>query len=78
MRKEVKKVNNKKEISTIKNNKEKCPRCGSTKPELGALSRRSDVYICSECGREEALIDVGYMDMTLTEKKFLVKLGLTD
>ncbi len=38
-----------------------CPRCGhermDKKPVRNALSRRADVYICNECGREEAILD---------------------
>lgn len=38
-----------------------CPRCGlrtlSSKLELNALSRRADVYICSPCGTDEAILD---------------------
>jgi len=38
-----------------------CPRCGLNvlreKLVQNALSRYTDVYICSDCGREEALID---------------------
>ena len=37
-----------------------CPRCGSLlKERLGtnALSRRADVYVCDECGIEEAIAD---------------------
>lgn len=39
-----------------------CPRCGRAlmrrKPELNALSRYADVYICNECGTEEAMLDI--------------------
>lgn len=39
-----------------------CPRCGHYRmdknPVRNALSRRANVYICSECGREEALLDM--------------------
>ncbi len=39
-----------------------CPRCGRQmthkRATQNALSRRADVYICSECGREEALLDL--------------------
>ena len=38
-----------------------CPRCGhermNPKAERNALSRRVNVYICSQCGMEEALLD---------------------
>lgn len=39
----------------------KCPRCGrnTMKPNLymNALSRRAEIYICSDCGSAEALAD---------------------
>lgn len=39
-----------------------CPRCGHDRmdknPVRNALSRRADVYICNECGREEAILDM--------------------
>ncbi len=39
-----------------------CPRCGHNRmdkdPIRNALSRRVDVYICTTCGREEALLDL--------------------
>lgn len=37
-----------------------CPRCGKTmhgKATTNALSRYYNVYICSDCGTEEALMD---------------------
>ncbi len=41
-----------------------CPRCGCRvvvcQPDastLGALSRRADIYVCAECGIEEAMED---------------------
>lgn len=38
-----------------------CPRCGQAKMlnpiERNALSRKEDVYICSDCGLQEALED---------------------
>ena len=38
-----------------------CPRCGRTKMKRAlhhnALSRRADIYICDDCGTEEALND---------------------
>lgn len=38
-----------------------CPRCGrntmDTNLYRNALSRRADVYICSECGTAEAMAD---------------------
>lgn len=42
-----------------------CPRCGRERmtadPALNALSRHENVYVCSECGRDEALRDVSGM-----------------
>lgn len=39
-----------------------CPRCGhdrmNEKPVRNALSRRANVYICNECGSDEALRDL--------------------
>lgn len=40
-----------------------CPRCGrnnmhTDRPALNALSRHAKVYVCEECGMEEALRDV--------------------
>jgi predicted RNA-binding Zn-ribbon protein involved in translation (DUF1610 family) len=39
-----------------------CPRCGHYRmdrnPVRNALSRRADVYICSTCGTEEAILDM--------------------
>lgn len=39
-----------------------CPRCGHTRLsktlEENPLSRREDIYICSPCGRTEALLDM--------------------
>lgn len=38
-----------------------CPRCGCDKMHdnlhLNALSRRADVYVCSDCGTAEAMCD---------------------
>lgn len=38
-----------------------CPRCGhermDPKAVRNALSRRANIYICSPCGTEEALLD---------------------
>ena len=49
-----------------------CPRCGrdrmDPKAARNALSRRADVYICSECGMDEALRDtVGEPPLPLNE-----------
>lgn len=39
-----------------------CPRCGhdrmDDKPVRNALSRRAKVYICNQCGTDEALRDI--------------------
>ncbi len=39
-----------------------CPRCGHNRMDKklarNALSRRADVYICSACGTEEAILDM--------------------
>lgn len=39
----------------------KCPRCGNNNmnpvKEMNALSRYVDIYICSDCGTDEALRD---------------------
>jgi len=43
-----------------------CPRCGHHRMEKAsvrnALSRRADVYICSECGTDEAMRDMTGQD----------------
>lgn len=43
-----------------------CPRCGHDrmlpKPIQNALSRRAKVYICPECGMDEALRDMAGME----------------
>lgn len=43
-----------------------CPRCGHDRmnrnPVMNALSRRANVYICSPCGMEEALLDAAGKD----------------
>ncbi len=40
----------------------KCPRCGRdtmrSDTVLNALSRHVDVYICGQCGTEEAMLDL--------------------
>lgn len=42
-----------------------CPRCGqdwmNEEPVRNALSRRASVYICDECGTDEALRDMAGM-----------------
>lgn len=39
-----------------------CPRCGhdrmDEKPARNSLSRQAKVYICNQCGMEEALLDM--------------------
>lgn len=55
----------------------KCPRCGKEQlldeEALNSLSRRRPVYICNECGDEEAMIDSGYMEPTKNDLRFTQK-----
>jgi len=49
-----------------------CPRCGHDRmhvehPVLNALSRYAEVYICEECGLDEALRDMARKPMPLNE-----------
>lgn len=48
-----------------------CPRCGRNllkrEPELNALSRHADVYICSDCGTDEAMLDLSRESLPLRE-----------
>ena len=53
-----------------------CPRCGrelmhysSSQPRtFGSLSRRADIYICDECGTDEAYEDYyGYEKLPISE-----------
>lgn len=49
-----------------------CPRCGqlrmnAERPVLNALSRYADVYVCNECGTEEALGDMLGQELPLAE-----------
>lgn len=48
-----------------------CPRCGrltmKERVATNALSRSADVYICDECGADEALRDWGGNPMPLEE-----------
>lgn len=40
--------------------KGRCPRCGGlmyVQPEMNALSRYTDIYICPDCGVDEAMRD---------------------
>ena len=57
-----------------------CPRCHKKTLEdeqaLNSLSRRGDVYICNDCGDEEALIDLGEMSPTEIEERFVAQLNL--
>lgn len=52
-----------------------CPRCGhvSMRAELGhnALSRRTDLYVCPNCGTEESLEDYGVNKKKPLEEWFL-------
>lgn len=51
-----------------------CPRCGAVtmleNAEENALSRRFDVYICSNCGLDEALEDAGISDPASEDQWF--------
>ncbi|MBA7536643.1 hypothetical protein ES705_28907 [subsurface metagenome] len=57
-----------------------CPRCRKLKMRdeqaLNSLSRRGDVYICNDCGDEEARIDMKIMSLTEIEKRFVAELNL--
>lgn len=48
-----------------------CPRCGrmamNEKPVRNALSRYAKVYICDECGTDEALRDFARCPLPLSE-----------
>lgn len=49
-----------------------CPRCGNNRmhverPTLNALSRYANVYVCEECGMDEALRDMVGMPLPLNE-----------
>lgn len=39
-------------------NAKRCPRCGGNMDSHNAVSRYADIYICSDCGTEEALLDL--------------------
>lgn len=58
-----------------------CPRCGHMKmrPELveNALSRYADIYICPDCGMQEAMMSMSGRCLPLNEWKF-VKLFFDD
>lgn len=56
-----------------------CPRCGHNcmkpNPIQNALSRRASVYICNQCGMDEALLDMtGQPPFPLTEWSMIVSL----
>ena len=46
----------------------KCPRCLKNElhpdPPMNALSRKGSVYICEDCGMEEAFLDAGLAYIT--------------
>jgi len=48
-----------------------CPRCGrmvmNEKPTRNALSRYADVYVCDECGMDEAIRDFGRKPLPLAD-----------
>lgn len=49
-----------------------CPRCNrptmkTDRPETNALSRYADVYICDECGTEEAILEAEGESLPLDE-----------
>ena len=48
-----------------------CPRCGYNRmnenPIRNAMSRHANVYICDECGTDEALRDIIGSPLPLTE-----------
>ncbi len=55
-----------------------CPRCGEPKIDerevMNALSRRDNkTYICSDCGTEEALVDIGAMKERVWVKPIVSK-----
>lgn len=63
-------------IETLKPLQEKgkifpCPRCGHLRihknPIENSLSRYADVYICNECGNDEAFRDMDNNTLPLTE-----------
>lgn len=53
-----------------------CPRCGhyrmDEKPVRNALSRHADVYICNQCGTDEAIRDMIKTVLPLTEWAMVV------
>ena len=48
-----------------------CPRCGrdamKTASYIGALSRQADVYVCDQCGQDEALRAMRQTPLSLNE-----------
>ena len=48
-----------------------CPRCGrdamKTALYIGALSRRADVYVCDQCGTDEAVREMTGSPLPLSE-----------
>lgn len=57
-----------------------CPRCGqlrmnAERPVLNALSRHADVYVCNECGMEEALGDMLGQKLPLAEWSMVRSFG---
>ena len=53
-----------------------CPRCGrdamKTALYIGALSRRADVYVCDQCGQDEAVREVFASPLPLSEWVYLI------
>jgi len=61
---------------------EYCPRCKHktmfVSPILNRISRRDGMtMICPDCGKAEAMIDLGQMPVDDNERNFLAKLGKT-
>lgn len=48
-----------------------CPRCGRWNMEIpihhNALSRVADIYVCPDCGMDEALRDFGQIPLPIEE-----------
>lgn len=58
-----------------------CPRCGRmlARPlARNALSRRVNLYICSDCGTEEAMLDMARKDPLPLDKWVLVREVMAD
>jgi len=49
----------------------RCPRCGRAtmkKPvHTNAFSRHADIYICDQCGTEEAVMDMKHIELPLED-----------